>query len=86
MISIVQDLAAEALFVSDLQPSEHAGVPAIQDAITATLLRHGSDGCAATVATEFGDHPDAAVSRMTWARAEVARIAPHPSSRDAVAC
>jgi hypothetical protein len=86
MISIVQDLAAEALFVSDLQPSQHPDVPAVQDAITATLLRHGSDGCAATVATEFGDHPESAVGRMTWARAEVARIAPHPSARDALAC
>jgi hypothetical protein len=32
------------------------------------ILRYGSDGCAAGVATEFGDHPEAAVCRMRWVR------------------
>jgi hypothetical protein len=32
------------------------------------ILRYGSDGCAAGVAGEFGDHPEAAVSRMRWVR------------------
>jgi hypothetical protein len=76
MISTVQDLAAEALFVSDLQPSEAPVRSAVERAVTATLLRHGSDGCAAAVAVEFGDHPETAVVRMGWARAQVARIAP----------
>jgi hypothetical protein len=81
MISTVQDLAAEALFVSDLQPSESPENVALQEAVTATLLRHGSDGCAAAVAAEFGDHPETAVARMGWARAQVARIAPLLSGR-----
>jgi hypothetical protein len=71
MISTVQELAAEALFVSDLQPSQYPSRRAVAEAVTATLLRHGSDGCAAGVAGEFGDHPDMAVRRMSWVRAEL---------------
>ncbi len=74
MISTVQDLAAEALFVSHLQPSEAPPPAVVERAVTATLLRHGSDGCAAAVAAEFGDHPEVAVVRMSWARKQVARI------------
>jgi hypothetical protein len=71
MISTVQDLAAEALFVSYLQPSEYPTRGAIEEAVTAMILRYGSDGCAAGVATEFGDHPESAVRRMAWVRAEL---------------
>ena len=66
MISIVKDLAAEALFVSCLQPTECPSRRAVEQAVTAMILLHGSDGCAAEVATEFGDHPDIAVRRMGW--------------------
>ncbi|MDP9818651.1 hypothetical protein [Spirilliplanes yamanashiensis] len=76
MISTVQDLAAEALFVSHVQPSDEPSRTDVQDAVTATILRLGSDGCAAAVAAEFGDHPEAAVCRMGWARKQVAQIAP----------
>jgi hypothetical protein len=31
-------------------------------------MRYGTDGCAARVAAEFGDHPYTAVRRMGWAR------------------
>jgi hypothetical protein len=72
MISTVQELAAEALFASDLQPSECPNRKTVEDAVTATILRHGSDGCAAVVAAEFGDHPESAVRRMSWARSELA--------------
>jgi hypothetical protein len=72
MISTVQELAAEALFASDLQPSECPSRKTVEDAVTATILRHGSDGCAAAVAAEFGDHPESAVRRMSWARGELA--------------
>jgi hypothetical protein len=71
MISTVQDLAAEALFVSDLQPSECPNQKRLEDAVTEMILRHGSDGCAAVVAEEFGDHPDDAVRRMCWVRKEL---------------
>ena len=33
------------------------------------------DGCADEVATEFGDHPEAATRRMSWARGELAYLA-----------
>ncbi|GIF03497.1 hypothetical protein [Actinoplanes siamensis] len=74
MISSVKDLAAEALFVSCLQPSEYPSRAAVEEEITRMILRHGSDGCAAGVAAEFGDHPDVAVRRMRWVRAELAEM------------
>jgi hypothetical protein len=80
MISMVQELAAEALFVSDLQPSECPSRHAVEEAVTAMLLRHGSDGCAAGVATEFGDHPEMAVRRMGWVRSELRSVMATPCS------
>ena len=74
MISTVKDLAAEALFVSCLQPSEHPDRDTVEDAITTMILRYGSDGCAASVALEFGDHPDVAVRRMEWVQAELTEV------------
>jgi hypothetical protein len=74
MISIVKDLAAEALFVSSLQPSECPNGRAVEQAVTAMILLHGSDGCAAEVATEFGDHPEMAVRRMHWVHDELAGL------------
>ena len=71
MISIVKDLAAEALFVSCLQPSECPNRNAVEQAVTAMILLHGSDGCAAEVALECGDHPETAVRRMHWVHAEL---------------
>jgi hypothetical protein len=68
MISTVSDMIAEALFVSDLQPSEEPSTTAVQQAVTQTILRHGADGCAGLVAGEFGDHPETAVPRMRWVR------------------
>jgi hypothetical protein len=74
MISIVKDLAAEALFVSNLQPSECPSREAVEQAVTAMILLHGSDGCAADVATEFGDHPDTSVRRMNWVHSELTGV------------
>jgi len=71
MISTVEDLAAEALFVSYLQPSDSPSRESLEDAVTAMILRHGSDGCAAAVAEEYGDHPETAVRRMCWVRREL---------------
>ncbi|HEX8629445.1 MAG TPA: hypothetical protein VF755_14870 [Catenuloplanes sp.] len=68
MISSAANLAAEALFVSDLQPSEAPTAAAVRGAVTNTILRYGSDGCVASVAGAFGDHPDMAVRRMVWVR------------------
>jgi hypothetical protein len=74
MISIVRDLAAEALFVSSLQPSERPTREAVERAVTAMILLHGSEGCAADVASEFGDHPDVAVRRMNWVHSELTGV------------
>lgn len=68
MISSAANLVAEALFVSDLQPSELPSAATVRAAVTSTILRYGSDGCAASAAAEFGDHPDTAVHRMRWVR------------------
>jgi hypothetical protein len=75
MISTVQELAAEALFVSDLQPSECPSRQLVEETVTAMILRFGSDGCAAGVAAEFGDHPESAVRRMSWVHRELRRTA-----------
>jgi len=74
MISIVRDLAAEALFVSDLQPSQCPSHEAVERAVTTMILQYGSDGCAANVALEFGDHPYTAVRRMHWVHAELTEV------------
>ncbi len=71
----IQTVRCEALFASTVQSSEYPSGRALQDAITATIRRLGSRGCAAQVAQEFGDHPETAVVRMRWARAQVARLA-----------
>jgi len=68
MISIVKDLAAEALFVSNLQRSQHPTAELIRAAVSATVNRLGEIGCAELVAQEFGEHPDCAIGRMNWAR------------------
>ena len=39
-----------------------------------TIAARGGSGCAARVAQAFGDHPEAAVTRMRWARATVADV------------
>ena len=70
----VNEAARDALFVSALQPSESPTAAMVAEAINCTLRQFGIRGCACRVAQEFGDHPDAAVSRMRWVRqlAEVA--------------
>ena len=85
MISTVQDLAAEALFVSDLQPSQRPSRQTLEETVTAMILRHGSDGCAAVVAEEFGDHPESAVRRMCWAREKVRAVSAAPQQSRASA-
>lgn len=58
---------AEALFVSYLQPSDNPTPEELQAAADSMVTRYGCAGCAALVATEFGDHPDTAIRRMGWA-------------------
>lgn len=60
-------VCAEALFASTLQSSESPTADQVRRAVCATLRRLGANGCVALVADEFGEHPDTAVARMTWA-------------------
>ncbi len=64
----------EALFASPAQPSDHPTDTDIAAAVRVTLRRLGRQGVLGVVATEFGDHPDAAVIRMTWCRRCLADI------------
>jgi hypothetical protein len=81
----INDVRAEALFVSDLQRSDDPAPGAIQQAIIVAVRAFGSRGCAARTAQEFGDHPETAVARMQWARLMVAAafgpVAVRPTSR-----
>ena len=70
---------AEALFLSALQPSGSPSPDQIRRAVTTTLRRLGVRGCAAQVAGEYGDHPDTAVARMSWALATVNVVYPERS-------
>jgi hypothetical protein len=60
-------VCAEALFASMLQSSESPTADQVRRAVSATLRRLGVNGCAALLAGEFGEHPDSAAARMTWA-------------------
>ena len=74
---IIENVRAEALFVSDLQSSEAITVKIIRIAVMGAVRRHGSRGCAALVAHEFGEHPDTAVNRMSWVLDVVRDAYPH---------
>jgi hypothetical protein len=63
---LLECVRAEALFVSDVQCSEHLDPQGIRGAVMRSVRRHGPRGCAALVAHEFGEHPETAVSRMSW--------------------
>jgi hypothetical protein len=64
-------LRAEALFASNLQASDRPSAEQVRRAVATTLQRLGTAGCAARLAGEFGDHPELAASRMSWALATV---------------
>ncbi len=70
---------AEALFVSTLQPSGSPSPDQVRRAVATTLQRLGVRGCAARMAGEFGDHPDTAVARMSWALATIKAVYPAAS-------
>ncbi|MER7004728.1 hypothetical protein ABT297_17000 [Dactylosporangium sp. NPDC000555] len=67
MESTFQAVRAEALFASALQMSQRPVDADVRAAVTSTLRRIGEQGCVACVATEFGDHPETATTRMSWA-------------------
>ena len=71
---------ADALFASVLQISDEPSAGQVRQAIDAATSTLGDLGCAAKVAQEFGEHPETAVTRMRWARGEVAGVFGRPES------
>ena len=76
---------ADALFASALQISDEPSAVQVRQAIDVATSMLGDLGCAARVAQEFGEHPETAVARMRWARAEVAGAFGRPESDPAYA-
>jgi hypothetical protein len=65
---VTEQMRAEALFASDLQPSERPTEAQVVRAIhTSLVARGGAAGCAAAMAAEYGEHPETAAVRMRWA-------------------
>ena len=64
---------ADALFVSALQRCDRPTAGQVKQAVAAAVGVFGPLGCAERVAQEFGDHPEAAVTRMRWARTLAAK-------------
>ena len=71
---------ADALFASVLQRSDNPSAGQVRKAIAATVCAYGDLGCVQRVAQEFGDHPEAAVDRMRWARAVADELSASPSA------
>ena len=63
----------QALFSSGLQPSDAPTTDMVATAISRAVQQLGIGGCAGRMAQEFGDHPDAAASRMRWVRQLIAQ-------------
>ncbi len=68
----INTLRCEALFASTLPQSDRVAPIEVRMAIVETVRALGARGCAAWVAQEYGDYPEAAVARMRWARFLVA--------------
>ena len=81
----VNDARCVALFASGLQQSDAPTAETVAQAINRAIRRLGVRGCVARMAQEFGDHPDAAATRMYWAR-QLATLpkASVPGGQDAV--
>jgi hypothetical protein len=71
---------ADALFVSVLQRCDRPSAGQVQQAVAAAVGVFGPLGCAERVAQEFGDHPEAAVTRMRWARTLAAKAMGGPGA------
>ena len=76
----VTDARCEALFASGLQPSDDPTGAEVAEVISRTVRQLGIRGCAGRMAQEFGDHPEAAVDRMRWARAVADELFASPSA------
>ncbi len=81
----IRDARCLALFASGLQPSDMPTAEMVATAVNRAVRRLGVRGCVARMAQDFGDHPDAAATRMRWAR-QLAALpqASVPGGHDAV--
>ena len=70
----------EALFVSDLPAGTRAGRRELDAAIRTTVRALGGvRACAAEMAREYGDRPETAAARMSWARTLVRTVYDAPN-------
>ena len=69
----VNGARCQALFSSALQPSDTPTAGMVAAAISRAVQQFGISGCAGWMAQEFGDHPDAAATRMRWVRQLIAQ-------------
>lgn len=72
----INTIRAEALFLSNVQPSAAASPAVIRVAVVLTERRLGVRGCVCAFAREYGEHPDTAAVRMAWAVLAVAAAFP----------
>ena len=77
----VNDARCQALFASGLQRSDAPTPEALAGVISRTVRQFGIAGCLSRMAQEFGDHPEAAMSRMRWIRQLVSGIYAPAASR-----
>jgi len=76
----------EALFASALQRSDNLSAEIVTEAISAAIGALGSTGCACRMAQEFGDHPEAAMERMQWARQILGELSAGLATPRAASC
>ena len=76
----LNDVRSEVLFVSALQPSRTPTAAQVRAEVAYTVRRMGVRGCAARMAQEFGDAPEASAARMRWARQIVADVFAAPAA------
>ena len=74
------DLRCTALFASGLQRSDVPTGDTVAEAVRLTVRQLGMHGCAARMAQEFGDHPEAAIHRMRWIRQLVGESPARPTA------
>jgi hypothetical protein len=65
----------EALFASELQPSDVPIAEVVAHANHCAVQQYGIGGHAGRMAQKSGDHPDMAAKRMRWARRLAAGVA-----------
>jgi hypothetical protein len=64
----VSAVRADAVFASARQRCDEPSTGQVRQAVSAAIRAFGCSGCAGRMAQEFGDHREAAVIRMRWAR------------------